>query len=1700
MATDGDAIHRGVFEVAVDGSGVTAGVEQAKAEFKNLEAAAAQTGAAVAGALDGGVTSGKLDATTARMIAGLKREAEQAGLTRAQIYELKLARAEAANPGITAANAQFIQTLKDAEAAQRAAAQAAKDEAAAQREAAQAKRDADRARSSNDAFEKNLQLRAASVGKSAAETLEAEAAQRGLTASTAVYIQKLKEAEAAQLRSAQAARDEAAAQKEAARAKASNDAFVKNVQLKSDTAGKTAAETLEAEAAQRGLTGATAQYIQKLKEEEAAQRLAAAAAREAAQAQRDAARQKASNEAFARNVQFKAGTIGKSAAEALEFEAAQRGMTKELAASIAALKAGEQRFNAYGLSAKQNVAALRQVPAQLTDIIVGLQGGQAPLTVLLQQGGQLRDVFGGAVPALKAVGAAALNLINPFTIAAGAVAALIFGYARGAAEGDTFARSLILTGNAAGTSVGQLTDMASAIDQVAGTQANAAEALAAFAATGQVGAQNIEAFTLAAIKLERAGGPAVTETVRKFEELGKSPVEASRKLNEAERYLTLSVYEQIKALAEQGKAIEAANLAQNAYADAINNRTPAIVERLGYIERAWKGIKDGIAEAADSLLAFGRTQGPATQVAALERQIELANSKRGPNTDNKVIDAQVAAFQRQIDNIQRTEDATRKQAAAQKEAADATKEGIAAEEKVSKIRSESASNQEKLNKALKEYRASIEQIRRANPESKLLDPKQIARDEANIRERFKDKKGPKTPKAIDDDKAELEAALAANKRFFDEQLNAFRNAETLLEAERSAGLINEAEYYEAKREFIRKNQDAQDNAAIGQIAALEVENESLRIKRDSAKADNDRVRISREIIDNERKIADAEEKRVTTAATATTQIEVLNIRQKASQDALTRSFVESQKAAEAYLRTFQNRQDRAVEAVGQGDVRRGFNSGLNDIEDRFTERRQQLERERRTGLYRDNEAGYKRELDLLQKTKDAEVGIYLKGFDEIQKAQENYANGANRALENYLETVRNVAQQTEGLLGNAFRGLEDVLTDFVATGKADFKSLGESIVKDLARIQVKQFTGGLAELAQGSVQQGGVFGQLLGLLIPGKGGDGSTKTPTDGVLRLNSSATSASSALDGFATKLAQFQPGTVSAQPSEERDALRRTEAAYEEAAQDVGGLSNSIVNCMPELDKFGGVFGPLGGTLGGFGRDTTAAGVALRLLPLIIQGFARSRLTDLFSAFDTSGIGIGSEQPSVERDALRRIEASVPTDAFDGVLNGLLPGITSGATASANTISAAVASEGANSASSIVTAINTGTERIVQAIGGIGFSQAPATPTEQAFSVFDTSAAGTTSTPSAERDTLRQIEASIPDNAFEGVLNGLIPGIAGSLTTTASTIASAVTAEGSASSAAIASAVSAEGASSSSAISYAINLGTQAVISAINAMSVGDAPDLSKLFGSFDTTGRGVGDEEPTAARDLLRQMEASVGGASSDVADFGSSLAASGERVTDVLGAMAPVIRGMGGEAASAASALKLLPLIIESIQSSSSGGGFGGITDFFSGLFGGSSGGGFFNDAGGYELAGSLGFHGGGYTGPGGKYEAAGVVHKDEVVWSKDDVRRWGGPARVDAMRRGEGYADGGIGGFMPRNSSNTRMVAPTNNVIINEAPQGSKVERRRNNTGGEDFIVTFKKQVKDEVKGEMASEVMNGEGLLGPISQRTGVSRSAGLIV
>ena len=127
-----------------------------------------------------------------------------------------------------------------------------------------------------------------------------------------------------------------------------------------------------------------------------------------------------------------------------------------------------------------------------------------------------------------------------------------------------------------------------------------------------------------------------------------------------------------------------------------------------------------------------------------------------------------------------------------------------------------------------------------------------------------------------------------------------------------------------------------------------------------------------------------------------------------------------------------------------------------------------------------------------------------------------------------------------------------------------------------------------------------------------------------------------------------------------------------------------------------------------------------------------------------------------------------------------------------------------------------------------------------------------------------------------------------------------------------------------------------------------------------------------------------------------------------------------------------------------------GGGGGIGGIFGSVFGGGK-----TD----PWAGLRGFDSGGYTGPGGVKQPAGVVHKGEVVWSQDDIRRAGGVGTVEAMRRGlAGYDRGGAVSMpslsaprMPdlsritnNNNSTTMNSAPVINVTVNGATGNAEV--------------------------------------------------------
>lgn len=228
------------------------------------------------------------------------------------------------------------------------------------------------------------------------------------------------------------------------------------------------------------------------------------------------------------------------------------------------------------------------------------------MTVFLQQGGQLKDMFGGVGPAAKAMGGYIMGLINPFTLAASAAGVMALAYYQGSVEADRLRNALILTGNSAGTTSDELMAAAKRIDAISGTQRQAAAALAEVANTGKFTASQIELVGLAAVKMENVTGKAVADTVAEFVKLADDPVKAAEELNKKFNFLSASTFEQIAALKEAGKSTEAAELAFSAYSNAIDQRTKEITGNLGAIEKAWKAIKSGAVESWDQILNIGR--------------------------------------------------------------------------------------------------------------------------------------------------------------------------------------------------------------------------------------------------------------------------------------------------------------------------------------------------------------------------------------------------------------------------------------------------------------------------------------------------------------------------------------------------------------------------------------------------------------------------------------------------------------------------------------------------------------------------------------------------------------------------------------------------------------------------------------------------------------------------------------------------------------------------------------------------------------------------------------------------------------------------------------------------------------------------------------------------------------------------------------
>lgn len=372
-------------------------------------------------------------------------------------------------------------------------------------------------------------------------------------------------------------------------------------------------------------------------------------------------------------------------------------------------------LNKVGISAAQTAAAMRNVPAQFTDIVVSLQAGQAPLTVLLQQGGQLKDMFGGVGNAASALGKYVLSLVNPYTVAAAAIGAVAFAYSKANDVAKEFEKTLIMSGNAAGTTTDQMISLANSISAAGvGSVKSGSEAVNALVATGKISYSVLEQATLAVVKAQNLLGKSVEETSKEFADLAKSPTKSIIDLNEKYNFLTLDIYKQIKALEDQGRATEAAKLAQSTYAEVLIGNSAKVNETLTDWERGWNRIKKATSDAADAALRVFDKDTNEEQIKKLFKvrdELEKSQSRLVGDTSflnvgaSERVQAKLDANKAEINAIRDKQKATLDAAKAQEEKNKADAAGIKFSEQGAEYLNKSAKMQKELTAATQLYLA-----------------------------------------------------------------------------------------------------------------------------------------------------------------------------------------------------------------------------------------------------------------------------------------------------------------------------------------------------------------------------------------------------------------------------------------------------------------------------------------------------------------------------------------------------------------------------------------------------------------------------------------------------------------------------------------------------------------------------------------------------------------------------------------------------------------------------------------------------------------------------------------------------------------------------------------------------------------------------------------------------------------------------------
>ena len=296
--------------------------------------------------------------------------------------------------------------------------------------------------------------------------------------------------------------------------------------------------------------------------------------------------------------------------------AVEQGLSRQ---ALAAQKAG--------ISVGQYKAAMRTLPAQFTDIATQLAGGQNPWLILLQQGGQVKDSFGGMIPMFRGLaGAITLPMVGVTSLAV-ATGALAYAWYQGDSTLSEFNKTLVLSGNQAGLTADRMLTLSRA-GQAAGLTFNQArESLAALVNAGVRGGEQFDAINQSVARFASASGVEVDKVAEAFGKLTTDPTSGLMAMARQFRNVTAEQIAYVAQLQRSGDEAGALQAANDIATKGFDEQTRRLKENMGTLETWADKTGKAFKSMWDAILDIGRPESSADMLASAQKAFDEADKK-----------------------------------------------------------------------------------------------------------------------------------------------------------------------------------------------------------------------------------------------------------------------------------------------------------------------------------------------------------------------------------------------------------------------------------------------------------------------------------------------------------------------------------------------------------------------------------------------------------------------------------------------------------------------------------------------------------------------------------------------------------------------------------------------------------------------------------------------------------------------------------------------------------------------------------------------------------------------------------------------------------------------------------------------------------------------------------------------------------------